>query len=339
MTMTGVLSAPSIDFAPSKLIVPASTENVTWTAGTTALFLPHAVPPDASGTWGQTLSVPNICKNITDRSVYNDPTYGYMMIASGDANDVNPSTDYDQTGLFTSTSLTSGWADYLGVPLIPLNATIPSPDCGDVQASQFWHLGSREFLVLHIGNANPPLYLGGGPSDDTSLCMTLVHSDLSITRLGSVITSATFGDDVHGVYVGKLVPVGHDGLPHIFVTCTDIRGVFGIYNAVSLSGSIYGPYTAVSQSALFKAGGVTYMCDAWIENSQYEIYYFTGGTAGISLATTNNGIDINFRKRILAPSGTLFATPRDGSIIKVGSTWYAFCGGGGVKGVGVYTGV
>ncbi|HEV2898837.1 MAG TPA: hypothetical protein VGX71_13575 [Pseudaminobacter sp.] len=295
-------------------------ELLTWQRTVAPVFA-----PPATGWSAENVYTPVLARNLNG-TPYRDGSNNLYLYYNGDN---NVGTDYDQVGLATGQNLNSltAWPTN---PVIPLG-TFPSVDAGDAQICSVFHDGT-EFIIYYQGNSTQPGDFTTG--DKVRLALATSPDGKVITKLGQVIGPGPDGD-AEDLYWFKLIPAGHDGLPRIYYAGKNASLVFGLMAAVSVSGSLKGPWTRVSNAHLFEHG-TTVLGDAWFANGLYHFLYapLTAGE-GIQYATSADGVTI-VRRRELLPrrSGEWDSNPYHAAWVVVDGVNYLLYNGAPGVGIG-----
>lgn len=277
----------------------------------------------------ETAYYPVLARNL-DRSLYQDGSGNFLMYYTGDN---NVGTDYDQGGLALGSDFDT-WTRSPSNPVLTLG-TDPSPDAGDAQITSVFHDGT-EFIIYYQGNATPPEDLSG---DDVTICLATSTDGVTMTKQGMVLGKGSGSDgDANDMYRPKLVVSGHDDLPKLYYTGQQTAsGPFGLMGATSLSGSLKGPWTKISNSQLYNDDPSVFVEDAWYEDGLYYIIYtITGSTPGGQiLATSEDGVTWEKRRQILSRRPGFWDTsPVRGSYYEHNGVAYIFFDAGGTAGIG-----
>jgi hypothetical protein len=275
--------------------------------------------PAGGAEWdGSNIYMPIIVRNL-DRTPYQDGLGKYYMYYIGGA-------VFDQSGLALGTDFDT-WTRWPSNPVLPLGAS--NPDDGDTQITSAWWSGT-EFVIYYQGNSNES-EVG---SDNVTVCLATSPDGKAMTRLGSVLTQGA-GGDASDLYVPKLIPAGHNGLPRLYYT-GQTGTTRGLMCAVSLSGNIRGPWTRLSDDHLFQDES-TFLGDAWYADGLYHFIYcpITGGVAGVWYANSEDGVTIT-KRRILLPrnTGGWDTAPLNASWLQKDGIDYLFFGSTSSIGIG-----
>ncbi|WP_353641311.1 hypothetical protein [Mesorhizobium sp. WSM2239] len=268
-----------------------------------------ALVPDGSGFDGTNIFMPVIARNL-DRSPYQDGDgkyYQYYIATSVE----------DRSGLALGTDFDT-WTRYSADPVLDLGLE-GSPDWGDAQITSVYFDGT-EFVGYYQGNANG----SGSGGDEVTVCQFTSADGKTLTKQGIVLDRGPVGDALD-LYVPRLVPAGHDGLPRLYYTGQDASSVRGLMCAVSLSGNIRGPWTRLRDDHLYRDGS-SFLGDAWYDadDELYHILYSPLDTVrAIMYATSEDGENFTLRRELVPRNiGEWDTNPFNAGFYELNGTWY-----------------
>lgn len=310
--MLGVVALGGIRFLPGAgTHVPPSPllplQQAVWTRASG----PILTPMGGGGFDGTNIFMPVIARNL-DRSVYRDndsKMYQYYIATNVE----------DRSGLALGSNV-DNWTRYSSSPVLDIGVD-GDPDWGDAQiTSVWWDHVEEEFVCYYQGNANG----SGSGGDEITVCLALSPNGKNWTKQGIVLDRGPVGDALD-LYVPRLVPAGHDGLPRLYYTGQDGSSVRGLMCAVSLSGDIRGPWTRLRDYHLFRDTS-TFLGDIWYDGERYHALYSPLDTVrAIIYATSEDGESFAVRGELVPRNiGQWDTNPFNGGFYEIDGTWYIF---------------